>query len=61
MVARHHLAGRPGLALVEQDEVLDDVEQPVVRQHAVEQDFGIHPALFVFLAASIRQNAPTRW
>ena len=45
MVARHHLARRARLALIEQDEVLDDVEQPVVRQHAVEQDLGVHAAL----------------
>ena len=30
MVARHHLARRPGLAGVEQDEVLDDVQQPLL-------------------------------
>ena len=45
MVARHHLARGAGLALVEQDEVLDDVEQPVMRQHAVEQHLGLHAAL----------------
>ena len=37
MIARHHLAGLARLAFVEQDEVLDDVEQPVMRQHAVQQ------------------------
>ena len=62
VVARHDLARGAGLALVEQDEVLDDVEQPVLRQHAVEQHLGIHAALVrLVAAASIRRNAPTRW
>ena len=33
------------LALVEQDEVLDNVEQPIVRQHAVQQHLGFQAAL----------------
>ena len=37
MIARHDLARPARLAVVEQDEVLDEVEQPVLRQHAVEQ------------------------
>ena len=45
MVARHHLARGAGLALVEQDEVLDDVEQPVMREHPVEQNLGVDAAL----------------
>ena len=45
MVAGDHLACRAGLALVEQDEVLDDVQQSVVRQHAVQQYLGLYAAL----------------
>ena len=45
VVARDHLPRRAGLALIEQDEVLDDVQQPVVRQHAVQQHLGINAAL----------------
>ena len=33
------------LALIEQDEVLDDVEQPIVRQHAVQHHLGVQAAL----------------
>ncbi len=45
MIARHDLAYRAGLALVEQDEVLDDIQQPILGQHAVEQHLGLHAAL----------------
>lgn len=46
MVACNYLPGCARLTFVEQDEILDDVEQTVVRQHAVEQHFGIHLAPF---------------
>ena len=49
MVARYHLARGTGLALVEQDEVFDQVEQPVRAQHAVEQGDGGQVALVGFL------------
>ena len=45
MVAGHDLARAPGPAVVEQDEVLDEVEQPLLGQHAVEQRLGIHAPL----------------
>ena len=62
MVARHDLARAAGLAVVEQDEVLDEVEQPVLRQHAVEQHLGIDAALVrLVVAASTRRSAPTCW
>ena len=41
VIARDDLARRARLAVVEQDEVLDEVEQPVMRQHAVEQHLGL--------------------
>ena len=62
MVARDHLARRAGLAFVEQDEVLDDVQQPVMRQHPIEQNFGLDRCPCPSRRdASIRRNAPTRW
>ena len=45
VVPRDHLPRRARLTLIEQDEVLDDVEQPVVRQHAVQQPLGVQAAL----------------
>lgn len=36
MVPRDHLARGAGLAFVEQDEVLNNIKQAVMRQHAVE-------------------------
>ena len=44
MVAGDDLSRRPGLALVKQDEVLDDVEQPIVREHAVQERLGFQAA-----------------
>ena len=35
----------PGPAVVEQDEVLDQIEQPLLGQHAVEQRLGVHASL----------------
>ena len=49
MVTRHHLAHRSGLAGIEQNEVFDNVQQPVFRQHAVEQHLGGHAALVLFV------------
>ena len=51
MVARHHLAHCPGFAGVEQDEVLDDVQQTVLGQHAVDQHLGGHAALVPLVQA----------
>ena len=45
MVSRDDFARGARLALVEQDEVLDDVQQPLVRQHAVQQHLGFQAAL----------------
>jgi len=51
LVAREHLAHRPGLARVEEDEVLHDVEQAILREHAVEQHLGLDAALLVLVVA----------
>ena len=45
MVPRNYLARSTRLAFVEQDEVLDNVQQPIVRQHAVQQHLGFQAAL----------------
>ena len=45
VVSRNDLPRGARLALVEQDEVLDDVEQPIVRQHAVQHHLGFQAAL----------------
>ncbi len=62
MVPRHHLPRGAGLALVEQDEVLDDDRAaghaPACRRAALRH----RPALVrLVAAASIRRNAPIRW
>ena len=51
MIARNDLARDAGLAGIEQDEVLHEVEQPVVGEHAVEQDFRFHAALVALVLA----------
>ena len=51
VVAGDDLAGAAGLAVVEQDEVLDEVQQPVFGQHAVEQDLGLDAAFVLFAVA----------
>ena len=45
MILPNHFAGGTRLAVVEQDEVLYDVQQPVMRQHAVQQHLGVYIAL----------------
>ena len=45
MIPPNHLPGSSGLTLIEQDEVLEDVQEPVMRQHAVQQHLGVHAAL----------------
>ena len=45
VVAGDHLARCARLALVEHDEVFDDVQEPVMRQHAVQQHLGFETAL----------------
>ena len=51
VVARHDLARAAGPAVVEQDEVLDQIEQPVLRQHPVEQRLGIQARLVLLVVA----------
>ena len=51
MVAGHDLAGAAGPAVVEQDEVLDEIEQPILRQHAVEKSFGVEASLVLLRVA----------
>ena len=45
MVSRNDLPGTAWLAVVEQDEVLDNIQQPIMREHAVQQHLGIEIAL----------------
>ena len=45
VVPRNDLPRGARLARVEQDEVLDQVQQPIVRQHAVQQHLGFQAAL----------------
>ena len=45
VVPRNYLPCRACFALVEQDEVLDNVQQPIVCQHAVQQNLGFQAAL----------------
>ncbi len=51
MVAGHDLARAPGPAVVEEDEVLDEVEQPLLGQHAIQQRLGIHAPLVLLRVA----------
>lgn len=51
MIARHDLARAAGAAVVEEHEVLDQVEEPFLRQHAVEQHLGVDAALLVLVVA----------
>ena len=52
MVAGDDLASPAGLAVVEQDEIPDQVEEAVLGEHAVQQDLGFHAAL-VFLVVAL--------
>ena len=52
MVARHHLAHRAGLAGIEQNKILHNVQQPVLGQHAVEQYLCRHIS-HVFLVQAL--------
>jgi hypothetical protein len=45
VVPRQHLARAARPAVVEDDEVLHEVEQPLLREHAVEQPLGIEACL----------------
>ena len=49
VVAGDDFAGAAGLAVIEKDETLDQIEQPVFGEHAVEQDLGFHSALVLFV------------
>jgi hypothetical protein len=40
VVPRNNLPGKPRFALIEEDEVLEDVQKSVVRQHTVQQDLS---------------------
>ena len=45
VIARDHLARGARLAVVEQDEIFDYVEEALVGQHAIQQHLGFHTAL----------------
>ncbi len=45
VVSRHDLPCAAGPAVVEQEEVLDQIQQPLLREHPVEQRFGIEARL----------------
>jgi hypothetical protein len=51
VIARHDLARAAGAAVVEEYEVLAQVEEPFLRQHAVEQHLGVDAALLVLVVA----------
>ena len=62
VIARQDLARCSRLAGVEQDEVLHEVEQPVMGEHAIEQHLCFDTALVALgPGASIRRNVPTDW
>ena len=49
MIARDDFAGSAGLAVIEEDEILDQIEQTPVVQHAIEQHLGIEAALIALI------------
>ena len=51
MVAGHDLARAPGPAVVEENEVLDEVEQPLLGQHAIQQRLGVDTPLVLLRVA----------
>ena len=51
MIPRDHFPRRTRLAVIEEDEVLDKVEQLVVREHAVEQHLRFQAALVSLIQA----------
>ena len=51
MVAGHDLARAPGPAVVEENEVLDEVEQPLLGQHSVQQRLGVDTSLVLLRVA----------
>ena len=55
MVTSYNLPRAARAAIVKQNEVLDEIEQPLFGQHAVEQSFGVHPA-FVLLCITLPLN-----
>ena len=48
MISGHHLAGLTGLAGIEENKILDNIQQPGVLQHSVKQHFGFYTALIAF-------------
>lgn len=50
MIPRHDLPHRPRLAGVKQHEILHQVQQPLLRQHAVQQHLRIQPRLALLIA-----------
>src|SRR5262245_36111661 len=51
MVARDHFPRRPRLALVEQYEILDEIKEPVMRQHPVQEHFSLNASLVSLVEA----------
>ena len=60
MVARYDLARATRTAVIEKDEVLDQIEQPVLRQHAVQQDLRVQaPLAALIVALPLNEVFPT--
>ena len=51
MITGHNLACPARLAVVEKDEIFDEVEETLVGQHAVEQYFGVNVASVCLVTA----------
>ena len=49
VIAGDDFAGAAGLAVVEEDETLHQIEQAVFGEHAVEQDLSFHAGLVLFI------------
>jgi hypothetical protein len=56
MITGYDLAGAPGPAVVEQDEVPDEIEQPILCQHTVEERFGVEASVVLLRVALPRDE-----
>jgi hypothetical protein len=60
VVTGHDLARSARFALIEQDEILDDIEQSILRQHAVQEDLGVEvPLLLLVISLPFREVLPS--
>ena len=59
MVPRDDLPRSAGPAVVKEDEVLDQIQEPFLGQHAIQQGLCVHaPLVLLRRCASTRRNAP---